>query len=77
MPDIETVVKQYARELGFHLVRITSAEQFAEDRAVALDRIKSGLMDGLPWYNENRVKRGTNPHELLPEARSIICLGLN
>jgi epoxyqueuosine reductase len=77
MPDIETVVKRYARELGFDLVRITSAEQFAEDRAVALDRIKSGLMDGLPWYNENRVKRGTNPQELLPEARSIICLGLN
>jgi len=77
MPDIKTVVKQYARELGFDLVRITSAEEFAEDRAVALDRIKSGLMDGLPWYTENRVKRGTNPQELLPGARSIICIGLN
>lgn len=77
MPEFKTVVKQYARELGFDLVRITSAEEFAEDREVALDRIKSGLMDGLPWYTENRVKRGTNPHELLPGARSIICLGLN
>lgn len=77
MPEIKTIVKQYAIELGFDLVRITSAEEFAEDRAVALDRLKSGLMDGLPWYNENRVKRGTNPHQLLFEARSIICIGLN
>ena len=77
MTDIKTIVKQYARELGFDLVRITSAEEFAEDRAVALDRIKFGLMDGLPWYTENRVKRGTNPRELLPEARSIISVGLN
>lgn len=77
MPEIKTVVKEYAKELGFDLVRITSAEEFAEDRAVALERLKSGLMDGLPWYNENRVKRGTNPQELLPGARSIICIGLN
>jgi epoxyqueuosine reductase len=75
--DLKTIVKEYAIELGFDLVRVTSAQDFAQDRAVALERTGVGLMDGLPWYSEKRVNRGTRPHELLPGARSIICLGLN
>ena len=76
-PDIKDTVKALAAELGFDLVRVTSAEEFAQDRAVALERIGQGLMDGLPWYTESRVERGTRPEGLLPAARSIICLGLN
>ena len=34
-------------------------------------------MDGLPWYHANRVNRGASPQQLLPGARSIICLALN
>ena len=77
MSDVKAIVKRYARELGFDLVGVTSAEAFAEDRAIALQRLRAGLMDGLPWYTEARVRRGANPQELLPGARSIICLGLN
>ena len=75
--DIKTAIKDIATGLGFDLVRVTSAEEFAEDREIALERIKDGLLDGLPWYTPLRVKRGTTPQELLPGARSIICLGLN
>ena len=74
---IKTTIKDIATGLGFDLVRVTSAEEFAADREVALERIQDGLLDGLPWYTPARVKRGTNPQELLPGARSIICLGLN
>jgi epoxyqueuosine reductase len=77
MPDVKSVVISHALELGFDLVRVTSAQDFVEDRAIALERLKAGLMDGLPWYSESRVLRGTSPQELLPGARSIICLGLN
>lgn len=77
MNDIKKTVTEYALETGFDLVRITSAQEFVEDRDVALERLRDGLMDGLPWYNESRVLRGTNPQELLPGARSIICLGLS
>ena len=77
VPEIKEIVKALATELGFDLVRVTSAEEFAQDRAVALERIGQGLMDGLPWYTESRVERGTRPEGLLPAARSIICLGLN
>ena len=75
--DIKAVVKDYARELGFDLVRVTDAAEFAQDRDLALARVEDGLMDGLPWYTAGRVIRGSSPEELLPGARSIICLGLN
>lgn len=75
--ELKSLVKEYAQELGFDLVRVTSAEDFVEDRAITQERVRTGLMDGLPWYTEERVRRGTSPQELLPGARSIICLGLN
>jgi epoxyqueuosine reductase len=75
--EIKVLVKEYARELGFDLARVTSAEDFVEDRAITQERVREGLMDGLPWYTQERVRRGTTPQELLPGARSIICLGLN
>ena len=71
------LVKNCAIELGFDLVRITTAEDFAADRETTLQRIEEGLMDGLPWFNRKRVERGSSPRELLPGARSVICVGLN
>ena len=64
--DIKATIKDIATGLGFDLVRVTSAEEFADDRKIALERIQDGLMDGLPWYTPARVKRGTTPQELLP-----------
>ena len=77
MGDLEWQVKEYARELGFDLVGIASADHFSEDRDVALDRLREGLMDGLPWYTESRVERGCDPEALLPGARSIIAVGMS
>ncbi len=71
------LVKERALKAGFDLVRVTTAEDFLEDREVALRRIDEGLMEGLPWYNPSRVARGSSPGQLLPNARSIICLALN
>ena len=75
--DLKAVATEYALELGFDLVRVTSAQEFAQDRAVTLERLQAGLMDGLPWFNETRVQRGADPSALLAGARSIICLGLS
>ncbi|MSQ06537.1 MAG: tRNA epoxyqueuosine(34) reductase QueG [Dehalococcoidia bacterium] len=77
MPDLKDIIKQYALELGFDLVRVTSADEFLRDRDIALERLGRGLMDGLPWYTAERIRRGSRPQELLPGARSIICLGLS
>jgi epoxyqueuosine reductase len=75
--EVKAIVVGYALEVGFDLVRVASAEEFTEDRSITLERLRAGLMGGLPWYTEARVRRGTSPQELLPGARSIICLGVN
>ena len=75
--DPTAIVKECALDAGFDLVRVTSADEFVRDRNAALDRIKSGLMDGLPRYTESRVLRGADPGQLLEGARSVITLGLS
>ena len=75
--DLRKLVERLAREVGFDLVAVTDAADFAADREIGLQRIDDGLMDGLPWFTGARVQRGTEPAKLLPGARSIICLGLN
>ena len=77
MNDLKATVVARARRCGFDLVGVTGADDFAADRDAALERIRDGLMDGLPWYTESRVMRGSSPSELLPGARSVICLGLS
>ena len=77
MNGLKAIVTAHARACGFDLVGVTSADDFAADRDAALERIREGRMDGLPWYTESRVMRGTSPAELLPGAQSIICLGLS
>ncbi len=77
MQDLKRQITEYAIKCGFDLVRITGADEFVRDRDAALTRIKSGQMDGLPWFTESRVRRGADPQTLLPGARSIICLGLS
>ena len=77
MDDLKTHITKYAIECGFDLVRITGADEFADDRDAALERIRTGRMDGLAWFTESRVRRGSDPKSLLPAAKSIICLGLS
>ncbi len=75
--DMRQRVDRLAREVGFDLVAVADAGEFTADRNEALKRIDGGLMDGLPWFTKDRVRRGTDPEALLPGARSIICLGMN
>ncbi len=70
-------VKLLARDAGFHLVGVASAEPFADAEQAIAGRVQAGLMDGLPWYTEARARRGCHPERLLPGVRSIIALGLS
>ena len=69
MTDLKTTVTAQARACGFDLVGVTSAEEFTDDRDAALERIREGRMDGLPWYTESRVMRGTSPAEVYCRGR--------
>ena len=77
MESLEETVKAYGRELGFDIVGITTAEPFLRDEAAATERIRQGLMDGLPWYTEERVHKATHPGLLLSGARSIVSLAVS
>ena len=68
MMPTERAIKTLARELGFDLVGIASAEPFLRDEEAAVQRVRDGLMDGLPWYTEERVRKATHPERLLPGA---------
>src|SRR5436305_12365149 len=57
-----TTIKEYAYSIGFDMVRITSAEEFAEAEQVIKERIAQGLMDGLPWFTTERASVSCHPH---------------
>ena len=77
MGQLERQVKQLALELGFDIVGLASAEPFIRDREAALERVRQGLMDGLPWFTEERVLRASDPGSLLPGAKSIISVAMS
>jgi len=70
------IIKDYAYTLGFDSVRITTADAFPEAERIIKERIAQGLMDGLPWFTTERADVSCHPDALLPEARSIIALGM-
>ena len=75
--SVEDRVKGLALGIGFDRVGITGVEAFARDEVAAVERVRSGLMDGLPWYTEERVRRMNRPRTLLDGARSVVSLALS
>ena len=75
--SLETRVKRHGLKAGFDLVGIASAERFERDERAAVERVQAGLMDGLDWYTESRVRRANRPSELLEGARSVVSLALS
>jgi epoxyqueuosine reductase len=71
-----TTIKEFAYGLGFDMVRITGAQEFAKAERVIKERIAEGLMDGLPWFTEERADVSCHPDALLPQAQSIISLAM-
>ena len=77
MVSLEAAIKKLGRSLGFDIVGIASPEPFLRDERAAIQRVRDGLMDGLPWYTEERVHRATHPEVLLPGAKSIVSLAIS
>ena len=78
--DAETLtqaVKDAAVQAGFDVVGIASADLFRERGETTKERVSVGLLDGLPWFTEQRVERGMDPANMLPNARSLISLALS
>jgi len=69
-------VKTFALGLGFGPVGITSADPAAEAEAHLREWIRTGSAASMRYMARERPRRG-HPRDLLPEARSVICLAFN
>ncbi len=77
MTTLAAKIKTLGKSLGFNIVGVTSADRFARDEEAALKRVSEGLMDGLPWYTSERVRKANSPRKLLEDARSVISLAMS
>jgi len=68
--------KAYARQLGFHLIGITSPEPFAQAELDITKWLGAGHQGEMAWMNEARTRLATRPQELLPGARSLVVVGV-
>ena len=68
-------IKERAYTLGFDIVRITSAEPFADAETAIKQRVGAGYYEGMDWFSSERAEVSCNPRALLPAARSVIALG--
>jgi epoxyqueuosine reductase len=73
--QLTQAVKVRARELGFDLVGVTGAEPSAFAKEYR-DWIAHGYAGEMEYLTRN-LHRRLDPRELLPDARSIIVVGMN
>ncbi len=75
MDGVEERIKQKAKEIGFDLVGITTADppQHSDFYLWWLSQGYSGEMQ----YMARTVKKRINPQQVLPGAKSILCVALN
>jgi epoxyqueuosine reductase len=69
-------VKALGRQAGFDLVRIVDASVMHLERARYLEWIEQGRQAGMAWMTRERAVRSSNPSAIVPEARSVISVGL-
>jgi len=77
LKDLKNDIKSIGKNLGFDDVGIAGVGKFKTDQLSAKDRVKNGLMDGLPWFTEDRAMLANTPDELLPGCKSIISVAIS
>jgi epoxyqueuosine reductase len=74
--SLTTELKAYASSLDFHLVGVTSPEPFAQAELDITRWLAEGHQGEMAWLTTARARLATRPLELLPEARSLIVVGV-
>jgi epoxyqueuosine reductase len=75
MHQLAAQIKQQARQIGFDLVGITSAEP-SQYKRYFRDWLDSGQAGEMRWL-EKRFDERIDPASYLPGARSVICVAIN
>jgi len=75
--SLTTELKARATELGFHLVGVTTPDPFPQAELDITRWLAEGHQGEMAWLNTARARLATRPRELLPEARSLIVVGVS
>jgi epoxyqueuosine reductase len=75
--SLTTELKAHATALGFHLVGVTSSEPFDQAELDITRWLAEGHQGEMAWLNTARARLATRPRELLPEARSLLVVGVS
>jgi len=67
-------VRRLAAECGFELTGVVRADAVA-DHARFVDWAARGLAGSMRWLTDHRAALRSDPRNLLPSARSLICVG--
>jgi epoxyqueuosine reductase len=76
MSSAELRIKAKARELGFSLVGIASADALQQEGAHLQEWLRRGYQASMAWM-ERRIEKRNDPREILPGAKSIVCVAVN
>lgn len=68
-------VKQLARECGFELAGVARAEPLTEDYELYSAWTAAGMAGEMRYLTDRRAEVRRDPKNLLPGARSVICVG--
>jgi len=68
-------IKQLARECGFELAGIARAEPISDDFARYEAWVNAGMAGKMSYLTDHRAHLRRDPRELLPAARSVVCVG--
>ena len=69
------MIKQLARECGFELAGVAAAEPLAADFARYEAWADAGMAGRMGYLTDHRAEKRRDPRNLLPGARSVICVG--
>ncbi len=74
--ELKTIIRKRALNLGFDVVRFTSADPDPLNAKALNKFLSQGRQGDMAWLNNKDGRRG-NPLALMPEAKTIIVLGAN
>jgi epoxyqueuosine reductase len=74
---LSRIVRELAVEHGLSISAISSAEPFDSLRPFMQDQIAAGRLDGLDWFTPERALFSLDPLNLMPEAKSIVSVGVD
>jgi epoxyqueuosine reductase len=76
MGSLVEKIRRFARGIGFDLVGFTPADSLPQDEQALLAWLSSGYAGEMSYMARDPSRR-SNPKQILPEAKTIICLALN